>query len=190
MIEINLLPEDLKIKKQSNQPSPLDNLVYLIPLILFVVVVAHLYLGLVFISRSQILAGLERKWKTLEPQRQEVQGMKSEINAGSSDARIVQGYLSSRVLIAPKLNKLSLGLQPGIWFNSVTFGRSSLVVKASVVSLKMDEMAVINTFWENLKNDKDFRADFSSVELGAVQRRLVGSYDVVDFVLTAAITPK
>jgi hypothetical protein len=190
MIEINLLPEDLKVKRQSSQPSPLDNLVYLIPLILFVVVISHLYLGSVYITRSQVLAGLERRWKTLEPQRQEVLGMKSEINAESSDAQVVQGYMRLRVILAPKLNKLSLDLQPGIWFNDVTFGRSGLLVKASIVSLKMDEMDVINTFLNNLKNDKDFNADFSSVEIGAVQRRTVGSYDVVDFVLSAAVAPK
>ncbi|MFA6384133.1 MAG: hypothetical protein WCY10_02035, partial [Candidatus Omnitrophota bacterium] len=161
MIEINLLPDDLKLKAQRSQPSPLDNIVYILPLVLFVVIVAHLYLGLVFISRSHVMGGLERRWKALEPQRQEVLGMKNEFNAGSSDANIVQGYLAGRVLLAPKLNKLSLDLQPGIWFNSVIFGRSSLLVKASIVSLKMDEMDLINAFVVNLKNDKDFNADFS-----------------------------
>jgi hypothetical protein len=190
MIEINLLPEDLRQKRQSSQPSPFDNLVYLIPLILAVVLIANLYLGFIFISRGQILAGLERRWKTLEPQRQDVLGMKSEINAESSEAKVVQGYIAKRVLLAPKLNKLSLDLQPGIWFNDLTFGRSSLLVKASVVSLKMDEMDVINTFLEGLKNDNDFSADLTGVEIGAVQRRTVGSYDVVDFVLTATIAAK
>jgi hypothetical protein len=190
MIEINLLPEDLKIKKQTSQPSSLDNLVYLIPLILVILAIAHVYLAFVFMSRSQILGGLERRWKTLEPQRQEVQGMKNEINAESAEAKVVQGYMASRILLAPKLNKLSLDLQPGIWFNDITFGRSSLMVKASIVSLKMDEMDVINTFVDGLKNDKDFNADFTSVEVGAVQRRSVGSYDVVDFLLTATVAPK
>jgi hypothetical protein len=157
---------------------------------LVVVAIAHLYLGFVFASRSQVLAGLERRWKTLEPQRQDVLGMKNEINAGSSEAKVVQGYLAQRILLAPKLNKLSLDLQPGIWFNDVTFGRSGLLVKASIVSLKMDEMDVINTFSENLKNDKDFNEDFSNVEIGAIQRRTVGSYDVVDFVLTATLASK
>jgi hypothetical protein len=190
MIEINLLPDDLKIKKQASQPSQFDNLVYLIPVILVVVIFVHLYLGFVFMTRSQVLAGLERSWRTLEPQRNEVLGMKSEINAESSDAKVVKGYMSARVLLAPKLNKLSLDLQPGIWFNDITFNRSSLFVKASIVSLKMDEMDVINTFLEGLKNDRDFNADFSSVEVGAVQRKTVGSYDVVDFVLTATVAPK
>jgi hypothetical protein len=190
MLEINLLPEELRLKIQRSQPSSVDNLVYILPGILFIIVIVHAYLGLVYLTRNQVLAGLERTWKTLEPQRQEVLGLKSELSAESSDAKLVQGFLAKRVLAAPKLNALSLDLQPGIWFNDVTFGAKDLVVRASIVSLKMDEMDEINTFLENLKNDAKFSADFSSIEVGSVQRKTVGSYDVVDFVLTAAIAPK
>jgi hypothetical protein len=190
MIEINLLPEDIRQKRQAAQPSKFDNLIYLIPLILFVVAIIHAYLGMVFVTRSQVLSGLQMQWKKLEPQREQVLGLKSEITAESSDTQVVQAYLAKRVLLAPKLNKLSLDLQPGIWFNDVRFGYKTLIVKASVVSLKMDEMDVINTFVSSLKADKDFSRDFSSIEVGSVQRRTVGSYDVVDFIVTAAVAPK
>ena len=119
MIEINLLPEELRLKRQSSKPSQLDNLVYLIPVILFVVVVVHMYLGMIFLTRSKVLAGLESTWHKLEPKRVEVLGLKSEINSESTDAQMVQSYLAKRVPLAPKLNKLSLDLPPGIWFNSI-----------------------------------------------------------------------
>jgi Tfp pilus assembly protein PilN len=190
MIEINLLPEEIKAKKVSAQPTPLDNLVYLLPIVLVIVLITHMYLGIVYATRSQVLAGLEKRWRTMEPQRQEVMGMKSELDASSSETRIVQAYTAKRVLLAPKLNRLSLNLPPGIWFSNVEFGRKDLVVKGSVVSLKSDEIDMVNTFLEDLKKDRDFNNDFSSVEVGALQRRTVGSYDVVDFVLTAALSPK
>jgi hypothetical protein len=190
MIEINLLPEEIKAKKASSKPTPLDNLVYLFPVVLAVVLISHMYLGLVYATRSQVLAGLEKRWRTMEPQRQEVMGMKSELDAESSETRIVQAYMAKRVLLAPKLNKLSLNLQAGIWFNEVAFGRKELIVKGSVVSLKSDEIDMINTLLDDLKKDRDFNNDFSSVEVGALQRKTVGSYDVVDFVLTASLSQK
>jgi hypothetical protein len=190
MIEINLLPEEIKAKKASGKPTPLDNLVYLLPVLLCVLLITHIYLGIVYATRSQVLAGLERTWQKLEPQRREVLGLKSELDAESSEARTVQGYMAKRVLLSPKLNKLSLDLQPGIWFNEVTFGKKEMMVKGSVVSLKSDEIDMINIFLEDLKKDPDFNNDFSGVEVGALQRKTVGSYDVVDFVLTAYISPK
>jgi Tfp pilus assembly protein PilN len=190
MIEINLLPEEIKAKKVSSQPTPFDNLVYLLPVVLVIVLITHMYLGIVYATRSQVLAGFEKRWRTMEPQRQEVMGMKSELDASSSETRIVQAYTAKRVLLAPKLNRLSLNLPPGVWFNNIEFGRKDLIVKGSVVSLKSDEIDMINTFLEDLKKDRDFNNDFSSVEVGALQRRTVGSYDVVDFVLTAALSPK
>lgn len=195
MIEINLLPEELRVKKKAvketpDKPTQLDNLIYVIPAILLVVILIHLYLGIVFFARSRVLAGLEQTWKKLEPQRAQIMGLKNVLTAESSDAQTVQALLVKRVRVAPKLNKLSLDLLPGIWFNSVTFDQKNLIVRASVVSLKMDEMDVINTFVDTLKEDKDFSADFANMEIGSVQRKMVGTYDVVDFVLTAAIAPK
>jgi hypothetical protein len=190
MIEINLLPDEIKAKKSSGKPSQLDNLVYLLPVVLVIVLITHMYLGIVYATRNEVLASLEKRWHTMEPQRLEVMGLKSELDATSSEARIVQGYMAKRVLLAPKLNKLSLDLAPGIWFNNVEFGRKDLVVKGSVVSLKSDEIDMINTFLEDLKKDRDFNNDFSSVDVGALQRKTLGSYDVVDFVLTATLSPK
>ncbi|MCU0651182.1 MAG: hypothetical protein MUC52_03000 [Candidatus Omnitrophica bacterium] len=190
MIEINLLPDEMRAKQSSSKPSQIDNVVYLFPVILAVVLVVHLYLGMVYMVRAQVLGSLERNWRKLEPQRQEVTGIKSELDAESSQAVIVGNLVASRVLLAPKLNKLSYDLPPGIWFNEVIFDRKELKVKASVVSLKSDEMDIINTFLEELKNDKDFNSDFSGIEVGALQRKTIGSYDVVDFVLTASVQVK
>ncbi|MFA5075671.1 MAG: hypothetical protein WC436_06240 [Candidatus Babeliales bacterium] len=194
MIEINLLPEELRVKKktvkEAAKPTQWDNAIYAVPVILLIVIVIHLFLGAVSITRSRVLAGLQQTWKKLEPQRTQVLGLKSVLTAESSDAQIVQSMLVKRVRVAPKLNKLSLDLQSGIWFNSVSFDQKNLIVRASVVSLKMDEMDVINVFMESLKDDKDFSADFRNMEVGSVQRKTIGTYDVVDFVLTCSLAPK
>jgi len=126
----------------------------------------------------------------MEPQRAQILALKKELTAESSDARVVQALLMRRVRVAPKLNKLSLNLQPGIWFNSIAFDKKKLIVRASVISLKSDEMDLINAFMGSLKADRDFISDFSNIEIGSVQRKTIGSYDVVDFVLTATLAQK
>jgi len=51
-------------------------------------------------------------------------------------------------------------------------------------------MDLINAFMGSLKADRDFISDFSNIEIGSVQRKTIGSYDVVDFVLTATLAQK
>ncbi len=191
MIEINLLPEEQRVKKtEQSAASQLDNIVFLFPLIVIIVVLVHLYLLIMFFSKTSTYASLEKKWRSMEPQKKEVSGMKSEIDANVADARAVEAFMKDRIELAAKLNKLSVHLPSGIWFNDVSFSRRQFIVRGSVVSLKTDEMDMINTFVQDLKGDKEFSADFVSIELGAVQRKTIGSYDVVDFVLTSALQAK
>lgn len=191
MIEINLLPEEQRVKKtEQSAASQLDNIVFLFPLIVIIVVLVHLYLLIMFFSKTSTYASLEKKWRSMEPQKKEVSGMKSEIDANVADARAVEAFMKDRIELAAKLNKLSVYLPSGIWFNDVSFSRRQFIVRGSVVSLKTDEMDMINTFVQDLKSDREFSADFVSIELGAVQRKTIGSYDVVDFVLTSSLQAK
>jgi len=130
MIEINLLPEELRAKKRpavepTNKSALLENAIYAVPLVLLIVIIIHLYLGVVFLYQGKVLSGLEQAWKKMEPQRAQILALKKELTAESSDARVVQALLMRRVRVAPKLNKLSLNLQPGIWFNSIAFDKKT-----------------------------------------------------------------
>jgi hypothetical protein len=58
------------------------------------------------------------------------------------------------------------------------------------LSLQKEEAAIINKFIDSLKADAAFFGDFQSLELGPLQRKQLGGYDIVDFTLNATLKQK
>lgn len=190
MIEINLLPVELKVKVKKTIDAklvPANRFLYIIYLLFGLLICAHIYLLIVNISSGLRLSSLVEKWEKLSPDWKRTQEYKKENEALSTDIKISRQLASQRVNYALKLNKISLFLPPGVWIEELVLNQKDLNVRGSTVSLAADEMTSINKFIEGLKNDAEFSRDFSSLELGAMQRKTVGSYDIVDFVLKGTV---
>ena len=87
-----------------------------------------------------------------------------------------------------KLNRLSLDLPSGIWFNEISANlKKEFILRGSVVSLKKEEMLLINQFIDNLKKDTDFFKDFSKLEMTSAQSGEIGGYEVNDFVISGVL---
>ncbi|MCG2714203.1 MAG: PilN domain-containing protein [Candidatus Omnitrophica bacterium] len=201
MIEINLLPEELrvKIKTKSAEYSTVTKpaafsqeqlFVYAIPILLFVLVCAHIYFAVISISKNNQLVALNRKWVELAPQKKGVDEFNNEYSAVSQDASLAQLLTGKRILWAEKLNKLSLNLPSGVWFNEITINAKDIVIQGSVISFAKEEVNLINKLLENLKEDSEFSKDFVSFELSNVKKKNVGGYDIADFILTGALKVK
>ncbi|MDD5166142.1 MAG: hypothetical protein PHQ57_01990 [Candidatus Omnitrophica bacterium] len=187
MIEINLLPQELKAKSKTKKIAIVKDtkvLLYLIPVILAVFICVHFYLAVASIVKGSQIRALKNKWAGLEAKRKTLEDLKKEHMAVSSDASFLQQLTSQRIDWAQKLNRLSLDLPSGVWFMDLSTGRRDLVLKGAAVSLQKEEMTLINKFIDNLKKDPLFFKDFSALELTSYQRRVIGGYDIVDFVLT------
>lgn len=187
MIEINLSPEELKVKAKRFGKVSIESkyFLYLIPLVFAVLILAHICLAAVGIVKSFQFSQLNSKWKKLEPQRELLNNLKKEYDVVTSGAKVMQELHSRRLNWSEKLNRLSQDLPSGIWFNELLVSQKDFVLKASVVSLQKEEMFLINKFIDSLKNDTHFLRDFNKLELGSVQKKSIGGYDVVDFILTA-----
>lgn len=193
MIEINLIPEDLKAKTKSKRLAlniAAKDFLFLIPLFLGLLICAHAYLAVVAVAKNHQLRVLNNKWQGLQAQRKILDDFQREYNVLSSDANEIKQLISERVDWAEKLNKLSLNLPSGIWFNDISVTAKDFLLQGSVVSLQKEELNLINKLIDNLKNDKAFFRGFKSLELSSVQKKTVASYDVVDFLLTGALKPK
>lgn len=199
MIEIDLLPEELKVRHKGKTKKPaaaieawlsdfkVKYLIYLIPLALGILICTHIYLGLMCFVKGRALRQLDKKWQGLEQQRKELEVFNSEYAVISEDAKAIQQISQSRINWAQKLNLLSLGLPPGVWYSEISVSPKEFILQGTVVALQKEEMALINKLISSLKNDPDFFKDFSSLELGSVQKRTVGSYDIFDFILQGAL---
>lgn len=189
MIEINLLPQELKVKPKKDAAIGIEpaQFLYIIPIVFSVLICVHLYLGLIGIVKSQQLRALNNKWNVLSPERKLLEDFRMAYDAVSQDAKTVQQLTAQEINWSQKLNYLSLNLPYGIWFNEITLTQKDLILKGSVISLKKEEMSLINKFIESLKNDTGFFKDFKNLELSSVQRTQVSGYDVVTFALVGTL---
>lgn len=192
MIEINLIPEELKGKagaKKAGAGIGIESkyLLYIIPAVLAILVCTHLYLAVSNLLKSNQLRSLNRKWQELEPQRKTLEVSTKEQALISQDAREIQQLTKERIIWSQKLNKLSLLLPSGVWFNEISVTAKDFTLQGSVVSLQKEEVNLIKKLIDNLREDADFFKDFNSLELGSVQKKTVGSYDIADFILAGKI---
>src|SRR3989338_1290618 len=131
MIEINLLPEELKSKHKVETKKTAASIsaglanfkvqyfIYLIPLALGILICTHIYLGLIYFVKTGALRQLANKWQGLEQQRSELEIFNAEYAVISEDAKAIQQISQARINWAQKLNLLSLGLPSGIWFSEI-----------------------------------------------------------------------
>lgn len=183
------MPEELKtnIKKGKKLGIRPEQLIHLIPLAFGILISVHIYLSAAGVIKHYRYNALDKKWKKLQPEREMLNNFKSQYDVLSSNTQAIQQLNSRRLTWSEKLNKLSLDLPSGIWFNEILVSPAELVVKASVISLQKEELGLINKFIDNLKNDAGFFRDFNNLELSSIQRRLIGGYDIVDFILTGKL---
>jgi Tfp pilus assembly protein PilN len=201
MIEINLLPEELRVKTKIKNiehktiagPAAFSQeqlFIYALPVLLVVFVCLHLYFVVISVLKNNQLGSLNRKWVQLEPQKKSFDEFNHEYSSISQDAGMVSSLNNKKVLWAQKLNKLSLNLPSGVWFNEIKISAKDMTIQGSVISLMKKEVNLINELLENLKADAEFFNDFSSLELTNVQKKDVGGYEIADFLLTGVLKVK
>lgn len=189
MIEINLLPEELKVKRPLN--TKFTFILYFVSgLFLTILLLLNIFVISLSAVKNIELTILNKKWETLMPQRQKLEESKKSSEILTQDLKAIQQAFSLRTPWSNKMNKLSLLLPSGVWFNEVSLNNKNFTIKGSVISLKKEEMSLINLLLKNLKEDIVFFSDFNNLDLTSVQRRALGGYEVVDFTLNGSIKDK
>jgi Tfp pilus assembly protein PilN len=186
MIEINLLPEESRGKKEKNSLR-LDLLPYMIVPAISMLILLHAGIFITFFIKAHQMQELDKKWHSLEPDRKTFATLSSEYNIFSQEALAIKDIVSRRVLWAEKLNKLSLDLPSGVWFNDISLSGVNFKLSGSAVSVQNEEIKLINKFLDSLKNDPQFYAGFNDLELGPMQRKALAGYEVVDFTLSGTL---
>ena len=182
MIRINLLPEGLRPKEVKFIIPP--ELFLLILLSIFgLLVIIHLYLGSQFLFKALQYRSLNKRWMQFESQRQKAEEWKEKYAMSSEQSQRLNNLIVQRVTISDKLQVLSKTLPNGIWFNHLNFSKKGLRLEGSVISLKKDQMTLLNLFLGQLNQDKRFLEDFIHLELGRMNMRTLGGYPIMDFIV-------
>jgi len=199
MIRINLLPEELKGRAgirnpeeggaaEKTTPGAREKvIIYSLGVVLALFIAGHLYLSAAAFSKNRQLVLLNRKWLGLAPQKKELDAFNRKFSSASQGSAFLSELVRKRVLWAPKLNSLSLDLPSGVWFNDILVDEKGMVIQGSVVSLRKEELGLINKLLDSLKADRGFSSDFTVLELNNVQKRSFGGYDIADFTVTGSL---
>jgi len=189
MIEINLLPPELLVRSKKIREEKIDikKILVGIPAVFSLLIIIHIYLGIVNISLGLKYAQLDKRWKATETQRKELDILKKEYNVFTQDSSTIANLNKAKINWAEKLNLLSIKLPQGIWFNDLQIINKDFVLKGSVFYLAKQELTLINKFLSNLKENSEFFKDFQLLELGTVQREVVGGYDILNFSLNGTL---
>ena len=182
MIEINLLPEELKQRKARQIFLP-QALLKILPVACGLLVVIHIYLGGLFVFKTLQYKSMNKQWEQLKTQRQEVDAWKRGYNISSQQTGQINSLLTQRITISDKMQVLTKSLPNGIWFNHLNLNQKKFLLEGSVVSLKKDQMSLLNRFLDRLKEDNLFFKDFIRFEPARMSMRTLGGFSIMDFVL-------
>lgn len=201
MIEINLLPPELKKKKTLHvEVKQIFSPRILLTFLGYFVLAHTVILTASFISAKR-LDIIKTNWNGLSPQRAKIAQLNTDYADIQQKVLLIEKLIGERILWAKKLNLLSDLLVNGVWLNQLSLdarieGKKekpayiSLTIRGSAASRAKNEPALIGKFIQNLKGSSEFTADFVEIELGPIRQRQITQTTIMDFVLTAQFTPE
>jgi len=124
MIELNLLPQELKRKKRTLE-LPEIPIIPIAACIIGALVFVQLFLGgLILMSKAQ-LTGLEKTWQSLAPEKAELDNIKKELASRARMTEAIDGLIEEQPNWARLLNEMSNSLTPNIWLTELECGEET-----------------------------------------------------------------
>ncbi|NQU95404.1 MAG: PilN domain-containing protein [Candidatus Omnitrophica bacterium] len=216
MIELNLLPEELKKKKKRIELPEIPFIPISIALIAALVVIQLLLSGWIAATKSQI-SSLEKTWKDLAPKKTEFESIKKKISAITGKAQTIEYLIDKRVSWARFLNELSDSVTSNVWLTGLSYSEKSgvpvtrasskiktksspnpktktrrertLTISGSASGRGEEATAYIARFIQSLKDNGDFFKNFNDIELVSIKQDSVADQNVMDFNLACRFKP-
>ena len=199
MIDINLLPEELRKREKVKLDLPEIPVFKILSVILVVVVSAQILLSAFAVYQAMTFIGLKKKLEVLTKENREISARKAETVAMATQVKEIQALTERKFLWSVLLNALSDSMTKGVWLRSLsvtTFGaedagsrKKENAPKKRVLNLQGSvigsgqETAIIGKFIKQLKESPRFGELFEDIKLSAINQKKIKDFDVYDFVL-------
>jgi len=208
VIEINLLPEELKKKESFLTKIDLSSFSLKdLPVIpIAIVVVGFLVLVQVLVLAMNIyfqatLSSLTKTYAIVEPDKKVSDALKAQTDAIHKKIGAIDDLMGKRFSWAKKLNTLSDAMIPGIWLTDLNYDERP-VEKSGIVSAPKSKgmglpgtlvltgyaagsgeqgAGLVGKFIKNLKESEEFYSDFVQIELVSIKSSRVKDQEVMNF---------
>ncbi|MDD4879328.1 MAG: hypothetical protein PHR22_02590 [Candidatus Omnitrophica bacterium] len=194
MIEINLLPPHLRVRKK--EPMKLPSLPVIpvaagIVIFLFAIqVLLWIFIQVKTVSRDS----LKKKAASIAASNKEAINIDNTLKDISSKVAIVDKLSGSRFGLAKMLNNISDSMTSGVWLRSIDIKKGEspaepgilsevLIIEGSSVIFGGTDEYTIGKFVNSLKENESFSSDFDNIEIAKEERRKVQNTEIMDFIV-------
>lgn len=205
MIEINLLPEELK--KKASPFGKIDfsafklEKVPILPIaagfVALLVALEVLALGLgIYYNIS--FGALKKRYDLIMPQKSQADALKAQYDMIHKRAAAIDELMGKRFSWARKLNQLSDAVTPGIWLSELDYSEQAddiarpasskvsslpgmLIINGYAAGVGEQGASLVGKFIKSLKDDPGFYSDFGDIKLVAVKSDKAENQEVMSF---------
>lgn len=189
MIEINLLPIELRKRKTLKKITiPKEFIVVLGVILLAALLLFHALLQVFVIVNNMAYNQLNKKWISIQPQKKQIDSLKGQIKKLKDSETAFSQVVGQGLEASQKLNIISDSLANGVWLNDILMSGDILEIDGGCVSSSHQELVQVGKFLSALKNGKRIREDFPKLELVSVFRNKIGRVEMVDFMISSRDT--
>ncbi|MFH1853859.1 MAG: hypothetical protein ABH815_00940 [Candidatus Omnitrophota bacterium] len=186
MIEINLLPEEMRKQKKLDLKFDLET-IGKVKFLAGGILIGALALSVLFMFTGSSIR--KKQIINLMKKEQAMSSKKTQAEEANKDILFLMAKMSEldeitkrKFFWSRKLNELSDLVLPGIWLTRVyTDADNRFIIEGSVISKKEEAMAAVGKFMKDIREKQSFFQDFRNIKLESVQRKGTGDRDVVDF---------
>ncbi|MCK4463002.1 MAG: hypothetical protein KAU58_01690 [Candidatus Omnitrophica bacterium] len=186
MIELNLLPDELKIKKTKAIEFAKLPIIPVSLGVLCVLIIMHTLLIFTVKINKTSLTKLKKEWESFSPKRNQMDKLKNRVKDINAKVKAIEELTQKRILWAKRLNCLSDSIHPNIWLSSLYYDKKSAIPTLGLEGFATGTEEDVGRFMDTLENSKEFFSGLQSIELGFTKRSLIDKQEVTNFRLICA----
>jgi Tfp pilus assembly protein PilN len=194
MIEINLLPPHLRVRRKEPMKLPSLPVIPIAAGIVAVLFAIQILLWFFIQVKSVSRDSLKKKIASIAATNKEAITIDNTLRDISVRVDIIDKLSGSRFNLARKLNDISDSLVSGAWLRSLSIKKNetpnepgslkeTLVIEGSNIILGEAGEAAIGKFVNSLKENESFSSDFDEIELAKEERKKVQKTEIMDFII-------
>lgn len=185
MIELNLLPEELRIKKIQKIELP-D--IPIIPIgigIAVLLVTLHLVTVLFAARNKNVLTHVKTKWEAYLPQKKELDLLAKQVSDAKRKIKAIEDLTKGRILWSEIMNNLSHAVLANIWLSKLSYedrnAQPVLLLEGYALGSSDEGTASVGRFINALEDNKGFFPYFRDIELESIRRDSIDGKEIMQF---------
>ena len=195
MIEINLVPENLRKKRRGPvvTPGPVTGLPKealigtaggFVALLIVLSLILQGYITMRVFNRNALKKGVD----SIAAAKTNVEKVIDEMKQIKGRVKTLEDVVGRRkISVAQKLNELSDNLPRGVWLTKVAMEGKFFIIEGSAASKAKSEINDVHALAANLKASKNFMENFKNLEVNMIKARSVEGLPIADFTIKAEL---